>query len=720
MINKIGIQNFRVFKDLQEFELKPFTILTGANDCGKSTIQKVLFLLKASYLDDVKNASFEKLIFNTNTIQKIGLFENNLSYKHESDEMIFTFTLSTKFWGEVDINLVYKKSLFNQSGILNFIEIEKNKKKIFGFSNRQMTSEEKKELDLLATTFDIDELNENYQDRIEENPKDRQKEHKDWWEHVYGWAPRIELTDEIINKFHELFLADKVNFLQCKSIFNISNKRTLTKSEEEIKTKLEEIGFLFDDKRAWDEKERDYANPYSEILPVWDGQKNRVCRVDDVSRVFSPFYYDDSPEVFIPTLLSYVVLGTPGFFEGKMVEQKALIIRGLLYGQNINNKEDFLKEYKKFELSIIKESLLLPDYNEVYHEGQIEPEIEMLHNWEFDKFFNTNDFLIDVIYLDKSNKIFSIITNEEYYNLNFQSENIDYNALHQKQRNWEEDWEFKALHTFDRKIPENDLEDIKNMESIVARIRNIPRNLIAELNTQLKDLMLSCSIAFENINTKRYYLYNQAEPEDKLFLDFANSYDEGSLSDQYKFCNHWLKEFDIADELKVKPVVLDNKAIGVSFWISKEGGDYPLDDSGVGVKHLIQLIIRIAVLPQKSLLLIEEPESNLHPAYQSKIAELLADAHQKFQIKFIIETHSEYLIRKFQYLVASPEHDVKAEDISISYLYHPDKVPEGKKQVEKLIIEEDGGLDGEFGKGFFDEASNWKRELMRLKHAQKN
>ena len=42
MLNKIGVKNFGVFKDLQEFELKSMTILTGANNSGKSTLQKLL------------------------------------------------------------------------------------------------------------------------------------------------------------------------------------------------------------------------------------------------------------------------------------------------------------------------------------------------------------------------------------------------------------------------------------------------------------------------------------------------------------------------------------------------------------------------------------------------------------------------------------------------------------------------------------------------------
>jgi AAA15 family ATPase/GTPase len=44
-MKKISIKNFRVFKDQQEMEFKPITILVGPNNSGKSTIFKSLKLI---------------------------------------------------------------------------------------------------------------------------------------------------------------------------------------------------------------------------------------------------------------------------------------------------------------------------------------------------------------------------------------------------------------------------------------------------------------------------------------------------------------------------------------------------------------------------------------------------------------------------------------------------------------------------------------------------
>ena len=46
MIKKIGVENFRVFKEYTEFELRPITLLTGPNNSGKSSFTKLLLLLQ--------------------------------------------------------------------------------------------------------------------------------------------------------------------------------------------------------------------------------------------------------------------------------------------------------------------------------------------------------------------------------------------------------------------------------------------------------------------------------------------------------------------------------------------------------------------------------------------------------------------------------------------------------------------------------------------------
>ncbi len=138
-------------------------------------------------------------------------------------------------------------------------------------------------------------------------------------------------------------------------------------------------------------------------------------------------------------------------------------------------------------------------------------------------------------------------------------------------------------------------------------------------------------------------------------------------------------------------------------------------DMGLGISQIITILLSLNFQENdllndgirryfERLIIIEEPETNLHPALQSKLAEILVDISKNFNIQFIIETHSEYLIRKMQALIVQKE--LKAEDVNCYYFYHPEKVPEGDNQIYEITFSEDGAMSRNFGKGFFDEASN--------------
>ncbi len=186
------------------------------------------------------------------------------------------------------------------------------------------------------------------------------------------------------------------------------------------------------------------------------------------------------------------------------------------------------------------------------------------------------------------------------------------------------------------------------------------------------------------------------------------------------FINKWLNTFGLAEKVVFQPIMKD---VYTSIIFYKNGIELNISDLGFGITQLLPLLLKI-VMCENQMLLLEEPETNLHPTLQSRLAELFVDAYRTFNIQFIIETHSEYLIRRLQVLTAKyeearrKEQDTQAfispEESVIYYFYEPDKVPKGKKQVEKINIMVDGRLDNGFGDGFVDEATQQKFELMQL------
>ena len=110
-------------------------------------------------------------------------------------------------------------------------------------------------------------------------------------------------------------------------------------------------------------------------------------------------------------------------------------------------------------------------------------------------------------------------------------------------------------------------------------------------------------------------------------------------------------------------------------------------------------------------IIIEEPELSLHPNYQSLLADVIEYANNFFGIKFIIETHSEYLIRKLQLLRAKSFFDKST--VIIYNMNRPSK-SNPNSEIRKIEINDDGSLTKDFGSGFVDEATKTIFELWKV------
>ncbi|AZQ60967.1 hypothetical protein EI427_01670 [Flammeovirga pectinis] len=228
----------------------------------------------------------------------------------------------------------------------------------------------------------------------------------------------------------------------------------------------------------------------------------------------------------------------------------------------------------------------------------------------------------------------------------------------------------------------------------------------------IKHIFKSCGKLFnfglleaQRGSTKRILLHTDGTVLSTLLFDFAKNADQKARD----FVRFWIQEFEIGHDIHINSV----KGIASDVIITdRKGHELDLADLGYGISQLLPILLKIALDEHRSLL-IEEPETNLHPKMQSKLADLIIDASQRYQTNFLIETHSEYLIRKLQYWTAKRK--ITPYESTIYYLYNPERVPEGKPQVALLNILKDGELDNEFGEGFFDEADNIAIELFHLK-----
>jgi hypothetical protein len=170
-----------------------------------------------------------------------------------------------------------------------------------------------------------------------------------------------------------------------------------------------------------------------------------------------------------------------------------------------------------------------------------------------------------------------------------------------------------------------------------------------------------------------------------------------------------LKVFEIGDSIECR---LIGSNIGYEIIIHKDNKSLNLRDLGYGYSQLLPLILCLGFghKTNKRLIIIEEPELHLHPNLQSKIADLFVDAIQSNNIRLIIETHSEYLIRKLQNLVAAKT--INKDDINLYYFDSEKK--SNKKIIRKLGLNDNGLLIDKFGSGFLDEAAKLLQDFYKI------
>ena len=184
---------------------------------------------------------------------------------------------------------------------------------------------------------------------------------------------------------------------------------------------------------------------------------------------------------------------------------------------------------------------------------------------------------------------------------------------------------------------------------------------------------------------------------------------------EYGFIIKWMQELNIGTDFSI-----DNhfgEAYSVN--IVERKGETPssMSELGMGAIQMMTLLLHISSLMRKykqtqykPLIAFEEPEQNMHPNWQSHLAEIF-DEVRKNGFRILVETHSEYMIRKSQVQVAKMnfvDQDDLNDNCPISTYYFPETEYPYRMQYRNT-----GGFLCPFGEGFFDEAAKWDMVIMQ-------
>lgn len=260
----------------------------------------------------------------------------------------------------------------------------------------------------------------------------------------------------------------------------------------------------------------------------------------------------------------------------------------------------------------------------------------------------------------------------------------------------------------------------------VSKIQYIDENrkIIAEATEKLENVLSNIYVDYIPAHAATQKLILNVDDKQDINSRIVHEFFqenilEGEIAD--RFMKKWLKEFEIGENINVVPLGGE----GYFVKVDTGGSDVHLADMGMGSIQLIILLLRLATIGHRSAstlqpwwIFIEEPEQNLHPMIQSKLADLFEDFTQTFCDPYmhtlIVETHSEYLVRRTQIMAAEYVEkygeDEMEEMIPFKVFYFP---TERGKQPYDMQYLPNGMFANKFDSGFFDEAGRMHMEILK-------
>lgn len=143
------------------------------------------------------------------------------------------------------------------------------------------------------------------------------------------------------------------------------------------------------------------------------------------------------------------------------------------------------------------------------------------------------------------------------------------------------------------------------------------------------DVLLASGVAQQSKQTQR----SPAEDDGRIFRE----------------TEHWLRQLEVAEGLQIRAL---GRSARYELLVKHRGAVVNLKDVGVGVSQVIPVVVAALFAKPGHIVIVEEPESHLHPSAQAVLAELFASVSASRGVQFIVETHSEHLLTRLQRRVA--------------------------------------------------------------------
>lgn len=145
------------------------------------------------------------------------------------------------------------------------------------------------------------------------------------------------------------------------------------------------------------------------------------------------------------------------------------------------------------------------------------------------------------------------------------------------------------------------------------------------------------------------------------------------------------KDLEIAKGLEIL-ISSDKKTVELRLVTPITNSSVSFVDVGCGTSQILPIIVQSLLVRERTVTIIEQPEAHLHPKVQADLGDFFIETIKKIESKYIIETHSEYLIERIRTrIMKEPQ---LAEKVAIYYIEQNEKTASSEKK--EIIIDSYG------------------------------
>lgn len=177
----------------------------------------------------------------------------------------------------------------------------------------------------------------------------------------------------------------------------------------------------------------------------------------------------------------------------------------------------------------------------------------------------------------------------------------------------------------------------------------------------------------------------------------------------------WLSEISPNVNLNVKKISNEETRISYQFGTNRGNTlDFKPKNVGFGLSYVLPVVVALLTANDQKLIIIENPESHIHPRGQAELGKLFAAAAEA-GAQLLVETHSDHILNGIR--VATREKAIHPDKVVAFYFKRSSE--DNCSEITPILIDGNGklhrkatdGTNAKIPKGFFDE---WTNSMAKL------